>query len=156
MVFHLRTILDERDAAALMARIDRLDPALPRQWGRMNAHQAVCHLNDSLKATLGDRPIPPHRIGLKRKLIRFVGFTLPFRWPRGRVPTSRETDQLRDGTPPAEFARDVAELKSLLQRVRATGGRGLPRHYAWGDLSPAVLGRYVFRHADHHLRQFGV
>jgi hypothetical protein len=156
MHFHLRTILDEGDASALFARIDRLEPARPRLWGRMNAHQAVCHLNDSLKATLGDRPIAPHRVGLKRKLLRFIGFTLPFPWPRGRVPTSRETDQLRDGTQPTVFSDDVAELKSLLARVRSSGARGLPRHYAWGDLSPAMLGRYVFRHVDHHLRQFGV
>ena len=154
MLFHLRTILDDRDTRALFARLDRLEPARPGLWGRMSAHQAVCHLNDSLKATLGDRPIAPHRVGLKRKVIRFVGFTLPFHWPKGRVPTSPETDQMRGGTPPTVFSDDVAELKSLIERVRASGGR-LPRHYAWGQLSPAVMGRYVFRHVDHHLRQFG-
>ena len=156
MLFHLRTIFDPNDFDRLTARIDTLKPGLPAQWGRMNAHQAVCHLNDSLKATLGDRPIAERPLTIKKRIVRFVGFTLPFPWPKGRVRTSPEADQLKGGTPPGEFSKDVAELKALLDRVRKTDGQGLPRHYAWGELSRNVLGRYVFRHVDHHIRQFRV
>ena len=152
---HLRTLFDDRDAAALLQRLDRLQASDGRRWGRMNAHQAVCHLNDSLKAVLGDRPMTPLPVTLKRKIVRFVGFTLPFPWPKGKVRTSAEMDQLKQGTPPGRFEADVGELRELLGRVRRSGGRGLPRHYAWGELKPSELGRYVFRHVDHHLRQFG-
>jgi hypothetical protein len=152
---HLRTIFNERDTNGLLKRVDQLEPNARAHWGRMNAHQAVCHLNDSLKAILGDRPLAPRRVGVRRKIVRFVGFTLPFRWPKGKIRTSSENDQLKGGTPPAAFASDVAELHSLIARVIVAHRVGITQHYAWGELKPSVLGRYVFRHVDHHLRQFG-
>jgi hypothetical protein len=152
---HLRTLFDSRDAEALLHRLDHLQPSDARRWGRMNAHQAVCHLSDSLKAVLGDRPLAPQPLTLKRRIVRFIGFTLPFPWPKAKVRTSAELDPLKQGTPPGIFEADVGELRELLGRVRRSRGLGVPRHYAWGELKPAVLGRYVFRHVDHHLRQFG-
>src|SRR5262245_48188406 len=139
----------------LLARLDRLRPDSARRWGRMNAHQAVCHLNDSLKAALRERPVQARTLTLRRRVVRFVAFTLPLRWPHG-YRTSPEMDAEKGGTRPDVFERDVAVLKSLLQRFVATQGAGINPHYAWGDLSPGMWGRYVYRHLDHHLRQFGL
>lgn len=108
-----------------------------------------------MKSILGDRPQPIKPPNLNKRIIKFVGFTLPFPWPKGKVKTSRMNDQLQDGTKPGVFSDDVAELRRLVDRVRETKGRGLPVHHTWGEMSPGVLGRYVYRHMDHHLRQFG-
>ena len=121
----------------------------------MSPHQAVCHLNDAFKATLGDRPVKPRPMDFKRRLTRFVAFTLPVPWPKG-VPTSPEVDAEKGGTPPGDWTADLEELKALIQRFVATDGRDLPTHHVWGDMSRGVCGRYGYRHLDHHLRQFGV
>jgi hypothetical protein len=148
------SVFAESRRSALLRRIDALAADAPRRWGRMSAHQAVCHLNDSLRAILGERAGAPQTVGVKRRVVRFVAFTLPFRWPHG-VRTAPELDQQREGTPPGAFERDRAELKALLERIAGTGGRDLPRHYIWGQLTPGEAGRYAYRHVDHHLRQFG-
>jgi hypothetical protein len=140
--------------AELVRRIDSLRPESVRQWGRMSPHQAVCHLNDSYKAILLDRPLARESPDLKRLFMRFYAFTLPIPWPKG-APTSREVDAERDGSPPGDFEADVEELKTLLQRFVDSEGRTLEPHYYWGQMPRRVWGRYGYRHIDHHLRQFG-
>lgn len=149
----MRSVFQPASVQELERRLATLSPASSRRWGRMNAHQAVCHLSDSFKAALGDRTLPKRPPSLRRRVIRFIAFTLPLPWPHG-VRTSPEMDALKGGTPPGSFERDIAELRSLLRRFAATDGKGLEPHYAWGDLSRGEWGRYVYRHVDHHLRQF--
>lgn len=151
----MKTLFNPALRQDLLTRLANLTPDNTRQWGSMTAHQAVCHLNDSFKAILGDRPVGRKPVDLKRRLTRFAAFTLPIRWPEG-VPTSPETNAQEGGTPPGEFERDVAELQSLVERFVKTDGRTLNPHYSWGAMSRGEWGRYGYRHIDHHLRQFGV
>ena len=44
-----QTLADSAQRAALVARLHRLAPDSARRWGRMNAHQAICHLSDSFR-----------------------------------------------------------------------------------------------------------
>ena len=148
----LRSIYTPTHLDALLARVSRVRPDSARRWGRMTPHQMLCHLNDSLRATLGEWTRPPHRLPPMRTVVRFVAFNLPFRWPHG-VRTARELDAERDGTKPVEFERDRAELSALLRRVALADT--LPEHPLWGRMSRGMTGRYVWRHTDHHLRQFG-
>ncbi len=141
--------------AELLRRLDGLRPDSTRKWGRMTPHQAVCHLSDSFKAILQDRPLEAQPMELKRRaIIRFIAFTLPKQWPEG-VPTTPQVDAEKGGTPPGDFEADVAELKELLRRYVDTDGRTLEPHYVWGELTRGEWGRYGYRHVDHHLRQFG-
>ena len=149
-----KSVFDPRAHEALVARLDTLAPDAQRRWGRMTAAQAVCHLSDSLKVVLGDRPLPPRPLNLKRRAMRFAAFTLPIPWPKG-VQTSAAIDADRGGTPPGDFAEDVGELKTLLARMAATDGRDLAPHHVWGSMGRSEWGRYIYRHVDHHLRQFG-
>lgn len=151
----MKSIFDAARRDELLARLSRLTPESSRRWGSMTPHQAVCHLSDSLKGVLGDRSIERRPVGWKRRILRFVAFTLPLPWPKG-VQTSPEVMAGAGGTPPEDFERDVEELESLVRRFAETDGRGLGPHYAWGEMSRGVWGRYGYRHLDHHLRQFGV
>jgi hypothetical protein len=141
---------------SLLRRIDTLRPDSQRRWGRMNAHQAVCHLNDSFKGIIGVRPASPAITVAGRTLLRFVALHTPLPWPKGGVPTRPEVDQEKGGTPPGDFATDVAELKALIGRFGAS-----PRdfefhpHPAFGQLTESEWMRWAYRHVDHHLKQFG-
>jgi hypothetical protein len=150
----LRNVYTPAHLDRLIARVERVRPDSPRRWGRMTPHQMICHLSDSLRATLGEWTQPAHRLPPMRTLVRFVAFNLPFRWPHG-VRTARELDAERDGTQPVEFERDRAELVGLLRRVASADPARLPPHPLWGAMSRGMTGRYVWRHTDHHLRQFG-
>lgn len=149
----MSNIFDPRRHAELVGRLGSLTPESQRRWGRMTPHQAVCHLSDSFKAILGDRPLPSKPPTLKRRIMRFGAFTLPLRWPKG-VPTSPQVDSEKDGTPPGDFAADADELTALLRRFVESDGR-LEPHYVWGAMSRGEWGRYAYRHVLHHLTQFG-
>ena len=151
----MKSLFQPRCHDEIVARLGALRPDSERLWGRMTPHQAVCHLSDSFKAILRDRPLSPIPLDVRRRIMRFMAFTSPMPWPKG-VPTSPEVDAEQGGTPPGDFGADVRDLTELLGRFVDSDGRTLDPHYFWGDMSRGEWGRYGYRHMDHHLRQFGV
>ncbi len=136
-------------------RLGALRPDSDARWGRMSAHQAVCHLADAFRLVLGERPTDMRGNLPSRTVIRFVALTLPVAWPRN-VPTAPEADQERGGTAPSEFQADMNELEVLIGRFVAAAGRDMGTHPIFGDLTRGEWGRWGYRHTDHHLTQFGV
>ena len=64
-----------------------------------------------------------------------------------------EVDQELGGTKPAEWDRDHAELLKMVDSFEAKAGHP---HPIFGPLTAEEWNVWGFRHADHHLRQFGV
>lgn len=140
---------------SLQRRLQSLQPQTPRLWGQMTAPQMICHLTDSYLGVMGLRPIRPAGTIITRNLFRYVALHTSLKWPRG-TPTLPEVDQTRGGTPPAEYAQDLAKLLALVDRFAAQ-----PRDFEFeahpilGPLTETEWMIWGFRHADHHLRQFG-
>src|SRR5687767_12301595 len=144
------------DRAELLQRLRSVRPESARRWGRMSAHQMVCHLNDSFRMGLGHKPVS-HATGLlQRTIVKWVALYLPLRWPGGRLVTRPEIDQEVGGTRPGDFAADIAELEALVDLV-TTQAKSLdwPPHPIFGRMSEADWLRWGYLHTDHHLRQFG-
>jgi hypothetical protein len=135
----------------LQQRLVQLAPERAPLWGRMNAPKMVAHLADSLRMALGEiQPAPiggPLRLpGLKHLAI----LVLP--WPKG-VRTAPELI----ARPPAAWTGEVLTVSALLERVAARPLEGAwPRHPAFGRMSGRLWGALVYRHCDHHFRQFGI
>lgn len=151
----MRSLFNPSDHEYLRQRLGLLTPTARRRWGRMSSHQAVCHLCDWFRGVLGDRPIPGTPPSWRVRIVRFLAFTTPLPWPRG-FRTAPEQDQEKGGTPPEEFASDVAALEALMAQFAEHRGEGLTPHWRWGQMPRAMWGRYGYRHIDHHFRQFGV
>ncbi len=109
----MSTLADPNIQAQCRGRIARLDPHAPRKWGKMTAHQMVCHLNDSFRVGAGERYASPAMNLFTRTLMKWGGLRTPFPWPHG-VSTRPEIEQGRGGTPPADWERDRAELQALM------------------------------------------
>ena len=148
------TIADPALRAALVARLQRLAPDSPRQWGRMTAHQAVCHLGDSFRSLMSSTAITSVATPLSRTVIKWVALKAPMKWPHG-VPTRPEVDQEIGGTRPVTFARDRSELETLIGQFAARSGADLQPHPMFGRMTTCEWQRWGWRHTDHHLRQFG-
>lgn len=152
----MHSLADERARAAIRRRLRTLHPEAPGRWGCMSAHQMVCHLADACRMATGEKPVSGTASLFGRTLLKWSVLYLPVPWPAG-VPTSPELDQRCSGTPPSDFARDLAEVETQLQRLadrRETAG--WPRHPVFGAMSRADWLRWAYLHTDHHLRQFGV
>ena len=144
------------DKAEIVQRLKTVRPDCTRQWGRMSAHQMVCHLSDSFRLVTHQKAASPATSIVQSTLIKWIALYMPFRWPQG-VPTRPEMDQEFEGTKPRDFAADLAELESLVERI-ATVGKDYdwPAHPIFGRMSDSAWLRWAYLHVDHHLRQFGL
>ena len=129
-------------------------PESTARWGRMSAHQMICHLADGFRMAIGDKQVSKASGRLQRSVIKWIALYLPVPWPAG-IQTRPETDQTVGGTKPLEFARDVADVEKLLMKTASQTPAEWPDHPIFGRLSHRAWLRWGYLHTDHHLRQFG-
>jgi hypothetical protein len=152
----MKTLARQRDRAEIHQRLKIVRPESVRLWGRMSAHQMVCHLSDSFRMAQGQKSVSPATGRLQRTVVKWIALYLPLRWPVGRLLTRPEIDQEIGGTKPVDFTADVAELEALLNVFAADSASVEGQsHPIFGRMSEADWLRWGFLHMDHHLRQFG-
>jgi hypothetical protein len=155
-LFHfMKTLARESDKAEILRRLREVRPESVRRWGRMSAHQMVCHLCDSFRMVTGEKPVGDANRLMQRTVVKWIALYAPLKWPPG-IQTIAEVDQERGGTRPVEFAADLARVESLVECITADPAlcEG-KRHPYFGMMSRAAWLRWAYLHTDHHLRQFG-
>ena len=151
----MKTLLNPLHRTEIVERIGRLRPDSARGWGSMSAHQMVCHLTDAIATMLGDREAADMSTLFTRTLLRYGAVTAPVNWPKDFM-TMPEANQDIGGTPPDEFQRDVARLKTAIDAFVERLDPASMRHPILGRMSRAEWGRWGYRHLAHHARQFGL
>ena len=150
----MKTMARAQDKEEIVRRLRTIRADSGRRWGRMSAHQMVCHLSDSFLAVTGQRDVSPASGLLQSTLIKWIALYAPLKWPRG-VPTRPEVDQEVGGTKPSHFAADVTQLEMLVELITTRKGCFGPTHPIFGNMSDTDWMRWAYLHMDHHLRQFG-
>jgi len=151
----MKNLYDPAAAEEIKARMASLRPDSPRQWGKMNAAQMLAHCVISMEWGLGAR-IPQPAPWPVRILGRFVKpFALGNDQPlRKNSPTAKELiiPDERD------LAAERERLNGLIERFIAVGPKGCTTHphTFFGRLTPEQWAILMYKHLDHHLRQFGV
>ena len=154
----MKTLARDHDASEVLRRLRTVRHDSAGRWGRMSAHQMVCHLSDGYRLVTGELTSPPVATPLPRPVMKWVALYMPVRWPTG-IATTPELDQAAGcGTRPVDFPADVAELERLLTAVASERSGRLTGivHPIFGAMSEPAWLRWAYLHADHHLRQFGV
>ena len=150
----MKTLGRQRDKAEILQRLEAVRPDSVGRWGRMSAHQMVCHLTDSFRMVTGQKPVS-HATSLhQRTIVKWTALYLPLPWPPG-ILTSPEIDQEGGGTRPVDFAADLAQLEALMEIVTTQRSIDGQLHPVFGRMSEAAWLRWAYLHMDHHLRQFG-
>lgn len=138
----------------MKARISRLQPDSERQWGKMNAGQALAHCTRGLMLASGEMS-PPRTV---------VGWTIG---PLLKKVILKDDEPMRRNSPTVKTLsvqddRDLGaerdRLYAMIDRVVGAGPEGCTRHphSFLGRLTPQEWGVLMYKHLDHHLRQFGV
>ncbi len=146
--------LFEADAAAeVRRRVACLRPDGERLWGRMDAAQALAHCSASLELALGERRPPRKLLGrLVGRIIKplALGDDKPM---RRNSPT---VDGLEVGDE-RDLETERRRLCELIDRFAAAGPAGCTAHphSFFGRLTPREWAVLMYKHLDHHLRQFG-
>ena len=136
----------------LVARARRIGGDQPPRWGSLTAHRMLCHIADVVRLVMSEIPTKPRRRGLLSRfpLKQLVVYYAP--WPHG-VRGPREAFL----TSPTTLEADVQALEAALLRFLDHRPAGeWPPHPLFGPMSARDWNRLLYRHTDHHLRQFGV
>lgn len=149
----MESLFNAKDRDAILTRIAALKPVSERQWGKMNPAQMLCHCALALETATGDRPMKQKFLGkILTPLIRKSVFgTKPFSKNSPTDPTFVASGE-RDFD--AERKRLLALIDSFTTRGSAEAGQAT--HAFFGKLSGQEWGELMYKHLDHHLRQFGV
>jgi len=150
----MTTMGDASVVEALAGRLAKLHEKRPRAWGKMTAHEMLCHLADAFEMALGERPLTRRDTWIQRNVVRRVALHSSLAWPRG-LKTIPELEQAAGGTPPGDFAADRERVLALMRRFAAPGAR-LGSHPFFGPLTRDEWMVWGYRHTDHHLRQFAL
>jgi hypothetical protein len=151
----MKTLRNPQDKEEILHRLQSIQPTSQRCWGKMSAHQMVCHLGDSYRMFMSMKKVSPAAVPYPRGVLKWVALWAPIPWPHGfkAVP---ELDQQLGGTAPAEFTVDMRELHQLLDRFARQPRDFQPQvHPHFGPLTDKEWMRLGYLHPDHHLRQFG-
>ena len=149
----MNSLFNPADRDALARRFAELEPGAQRLWGNMDPAQMMRHCSIALGDLLGDRPVKQLFLGkLITPLIRRAVFgDKPFR-------RNSPTDPIYVVSDPQDFEAERTRLATLIDRVVQRGAAKTEGkvHPFFGRLSGEQWGRLVYKHFDHHLRQFGV
>ena len=116
----------------------------------------LCHLGDAFEMALRTRPRTVDVRIRKRPLVKLAALRGPLGWWRG-TRTNPEQDPRAGGTPPSSFEADKARVIRALHALAVADPATLEKgHGLLGPMSATDWQRWAYRHADHHLRQFGI
>jgi hypothetical protein len=150
----VRNLFQAERVDEIKGRLRQLKPDSSRQWGKMSAAQMLAHCSAGIEMAAGE--IRPPRALIGRVIgpaVKRVAFRdeEPF---RRNSPTSRELVM----TGERDFEAERGRLIVLIDRFAAAGPPGCTKHphAFFGPLTPDEWAILMYKHLDHHLRQFGV
>jgi hypothetical protein len=150
----MKTLFDSAAVVEVQARLALLRPESRRLWGKMTVAQAVAHCSGGMEWAVGDRRPPRMFIG---RILGAIVKPMVFKDDapmRPNSPTSKDLIVPDDRDLEAERER----LRELIERFRKGGAAACATHphSFFGRLTPEEWATLMYKHLDHHLRQFGV
>ncbi len=140
-------------ALTVKSRIEALQPDSKALWGKMNVAQMLSHLQVPLQGALGE-------VKLKRTLIGYLFGGIAKKQMVNEKPFKQNlpTDPAFIRKDDRDFYLEKSKLLDGIDKFVAVGPKGLSRepHPFFGKLSPEEWSVLMWKHIDHHLRQFGV
>jgi hypothetical protein len=151
----MKNLFDATVVGEVNTRIGALRPQTERLWGKMTVAQMVTHCARSLEWAVGE--LVPDKLPLPVRVMGRLVKPMVF----------RNEDPLRKNTPTAksllvtddpDFNNERERLLSLIDRFAAGGASACTTnpHSFFGKMTAKQWAILMYKHLDHHLRQFGV
>lgn len=150
----LPNIFDPSTTNDLIHRINQLTPMTQRRWGKMNVDQMLAHICVPYEQALAERNDGPNaimkimlRLFFKQSMVNEV----PYKQNLPTAPAFMIVDR-------RDFEREKSRIISYIQKIEKLG----PDYFdgkeqiSLGKLNAIQWNNLLYKHIDHHLRQFGV
>jgi hypothetical protein len=153
----MKNLFDPTPVHEIKQRIMRLQPESERQWGSMPLVQTLAHCTSGMQMAMGiinpkRASFPANIIGRLIKPLVF-GDDKPIRRNSPSAPELFPTDLTQ-----CDFERERVRLIAAVDSFATKGAACCSRHPHpfFGPLKPEQWAILMYKHVDHHLRQFGV
>ncbi|WP_100407600.1 DUF1569 domain-containing protein [Bacillus solitudinis] len=137
----------------ILKRIDNLSVNSQPKWGKMNVSQMLAHCSSFQDIAMGYSLPPRGWLGL------LVGrFAKPIFYNDKPLPHNMSTIPTIFITCKKDFEKEREKLKQKIITFQKNGPEactGHP-HPFFGKLTSEQWGKGIYKHLDHHLKQFGV
>ena len=150
----MKNLFEAGRADEVKERLAQLRPDNQRLWGTMSSAQAVEHCARGMELALGDARPPRILVG------RLIGWVV-----KPLVLGNDEPMRKNSPTAPSLIVQGERDLDAererlcgLIDRFAAAGPAGCTTHphSFFGRMTPEEWSMLMYKHLDHHLRQFGV
>jgi hypothetical protein len=150
----MKNLFEPAAVEEVKARLGMLRPDSERRWGKMAAPQAVAHCAAGLELAVGDRFPPRVFIG------RILGPVIKRLALGNDEPMRRNSPTIKSLVMDDErdLGAERERLRGLIDRFVAGGPAACTTHphSFFGRLTAEEWAILMYKHLDHHLRQFGV
>lgn len=150
----MKSLFDSPEATDILTRLEALKADSPRLWGTMTPAQAMAHCAGVCDMAVGTLNPPRAFVGrLLGPLVKRLALDNDKPFGHGS-PTAPQLVVKDD----RQFETERTRLGNLLRQFIAGGRAGCSTHphTFFGRLTPDDWGHLLYKHTDHHLRQFGV
>ncbi len=150
----LPNIYTEQGTQELLSRINQLSPISQRRWGKMNVSQMLAHCCVPYEQLLGERNDGPNAMMKIVMRLFFKGTMtneIPYKPNLPTAPSFIIVDQ-------RDFEKEKNRLIAYVKQPLALGETYFENKYqiTLGNLNSTQWNNMLWKHLDHHLRQFGV
>lgn len=147
-----RNLYDKAAAKEIQDRLEKFTANAARKWGSMSAGQMLKHMNTAYAVALGKqklKPAQPLAMLAGNPLGRWLMIDI-LEWPKS-TPTAPEFIVKEE----ADFETEKSNLQGNIHAFLATDPSAQGEHPIFGKMDKATWGKLMYKHTDHHLRQFG-
>lgn len=150
----MKSLFNTSDNIEMISRINRLTVDSKAEWGKMSVGQMLTHAQRPLKVAFSE-------LKLKRTLVGILfGNMAKKKLARGEEPFSKNlpTDKNFVVTDQRNVDDEKKNLIALVQKFVHVGPGGITKepHPFFGFMTTQEWDTLMWKHLDHHLRQFGV
>jgi Protein of unknown function (DUF1569) len=149
----MKNLFEAATVKEVKERVARLQRDSELLWGKMSAAQALAHCSAGLEWAVGDT-LPPRML-----LGRIIGRMVKPMLLRNEEPMRRNSPTVKSliVADERDLGKEQERLRGLIDRFAAAGPEGCTTHphSFFGRLAPQEWATLMYKHLDHHLRQFG-
>lgn len=149
----MKSIFDKSAREEIVSRIDNLDENKKPLWGKMTVAQMVKHCAICEEYYYGNIPV---RRSLFGKLIGKTAIKNILKDENSGLQKNAPTVlQFKVSETNLNFEKEKNNWKRLVEQYETFKNESLT-HWFFGKMTKEQLGQFIYKHSDHHLRQFGV
>jgi len=145
----MNTIFNDTDRNGLIERLQSLSPDSKALWGKMTVCQMLKHRRLNEEMLQGKKHYPRLFIGRLFGKMALNGILKDDSQMKKNQPTHPELKIKGTG----DFEQEKQQWLRLLSEYKHLGSADL-MHPFFGKMTRKQIGEFVYKHTDHHLRQF--